>query len=82
MSTAFSQALNLKESRNQAAASGVGATTRNDVSESFGHDSLNQLSGVLSQSLGKEEGGKEVLASGSGGDESIDQDATVKKASF
>ncbi|XP_062115260.1 YTH domain-containing protein ECT4-like isoform X2 [Humulus lupulus] len=78
VSTAFSQALNLRESANQAAASEVGASTRKDVSESFGHDSLNQLSGVLSQGLGKEEGDKEVLASGSGGDESIDKEATVK----
>ncbi|KAF4390446.1 hypothetical protein G4B88_024452 [Cannabis sativa] len=67
VATTFSQALNLKESSNQALASEVGgASTRKDVSES------------LSQGLGKEESDKEVVGSSSGGNESIDKEATVK----
>ncbi|PON36283.1 YTH domain containing protein [Parasponia andersonii] len=56
MSGTFSQALNLKESHNQAVASEAGASSIKDALETSGHDSLNQLSYGLSQGLGKDEG--------------------------
>lgn len=84
MSSNFSQALNLKESSNQAVASEFGASSRKDDSESFGHDSLNHLSGGLSQCMGMDESDK-VIASNTGDgefhDEAADKETTVKSAS-
>ena len=70
----------LKESSNQAVvASEVGASSRKDASETPTHDSLNQLSGSLSQGLGMDVGDKQVLASDSGGE--LHDEATVKSTS-
>lgn len=75
MSSTFGLTLNLKDGSDKAGSSELSVNSRKDTQASFEHESLNQMSGTLSQGSGAEEGDK-VVASVLG-EESVDKEATV-----